>query len=57
MVLDVLGALAPPVGVGLLFFLVIRAIVHADRRERAAIARQTEVERATWLPSAGDDDA
>jgi hypothetical protein len=54
MVLDVLGALAPPVGVGLLFFLIIRAVVHADRRERAALARQTEIERATWRPDDED---
>ncbi len=40
--LDVLAALAPSVGVGFLFFLVIRALIHADRRERAALARMTE---------------
>lgn len=33
------GALAPPVGVGLVFWLVMRWIVQADRRERAAQAR------------------
>lgn len=35
---DVLAALAPSVGVGLLFWFAMRAIVRADRRERAAIA-------------------
>lgn len=39
-ILDILGALAPPVGVGFLFFLVVRALIHADRRERDAMARQ-----------------
>ena len=37
--LDVLSALAPPVGVGLVFWFAMRAIVRADRAERAAIAR------------------
>jgi hypothetical protein len=35
---DVLAALAPSVGVGLVFWFAMRAIVRADRRERAAIA-------------------
>lgn len=35
---DALAALAPSVGVGLVFWFVMRAIVRADRRERAAIA-------------------
>ncbi len=35
---DVLVALAPSVGVGLIFWFAMRAIVRADRRERAAIA-------------------
>ena len=38
-VLDGLVALAPSVAVGLVFWFVMRAIVRADRRERAAIAR------------------
>lgn len=36
--LDILAALAPSVGVGLVFWFAMRAIVRADRRERAAIA-------------------
>ena len=32
-----LGALLPPVAVGLLFWFVMRAVVRADRREREAI--------------------
>ena len=37
--MDVVAALIPPVGVGLIFWFLVRAMVHADRRERAAIAR------------------
>ena len=36
---SVLAALAPSVGVGLVFWFAMRAIVRADRREREAIAR------------------
>ena len=35
---DVIAALLPSVGVGLLFWFVIRAVLGADRRERAAMA-------------------
>jgi hypothetical protein len=34
-----LAALIPSIGVGLIFWLVIRALVNADRTERAALAR------------------
>ncbi|GEL46369.1 hypothetical protein KQI48_05430 [Cellulomonas hominis] len=34
-----LAALLPSIGVGLIFWLVIRALVNADRTERAALAR------------------
>lgn len=37
--MDVVAALIPPVGVAFLFWLVVRAMVHADRRERSAMAR------------------
>lgn len=40
---DNLVALLPSLGVGFLFFFVMRAIVHADRREREAV-RRAEVE-------------
>lgn len=43
--MDVLAALFPPVAVGLLFYVVIRAILRADRRERIALARMEEEER------------
>jgi len=40
------AALLPPVGVGLIFWVVMRAIVQADRRERAAMARLEAAEDA-----------
>jgi hypothetical protein len=46
---DALAALAPSVGVGLVFWFAMRAIVRADARERAAIAameRAAEEKRA-----------
>lgn len=42
-----LGALIPSIGVGLLFYVAIRAIVRADRNERAAVARFEADERAS----------
>lgn len=45
-VLQALAALLPSIGVGLLFWLVIRSIVQADRRERAAMARLDAQEQA-----------
>jgi hypothetical protein len=45
-VLEGLAALVPPIGVGLVFWLVIRSIVQADRRERAAMAALDAQERA-----------
>jgi hypothetical protein len=44
-VLDALGALVPSVGVGLLFWFAVRAMINADRRERAALARLELAER------------
>jgi hypothetical protein len=54
-VLDVLAALAPPVGVSFLFFLAIRAMIHADRRERAALARMTESEKQAPIGPAKEE--
>lgn len=42
----VLAALLPSVGVGLIFWLVIRALMNADRTERAALARMDAEEKA-----------
>jgi hypothetical protein len=47
----VLAALLPSVGLGVIFWVVIRAIMNADRTERAALARMdaadAEAARAT----------
>lgn len=53
--LDVLAALAPSAGVGFLFFLVIRGLIHADRRERAALARMTESEESVPTGAANEE--
>ncbi|GAB2675938.1 hypothetical protein [Thalassiella azotivora] len=37
--MEILGAIVPSIGVGLLFWLAIRAILRADQRERAAMAK------------------
>lgn len=39
---EYLGALAPPTGLGLLFWLLMRSILRADRNERAAARRAGE---------------
>ncbi len=40
------AALAPPIGVGLLFTIAIRALMNADRTERVAMARLEAEENA-----------
>lgn len=43
---EIAAGLAPSVGIGVLFVIVIRAIVMADRRERAARAKiESEINR------------
>jgi len=42
----ILWALAPTVLVGLAFWVVMRAVVHADRSERKALAKVEAQERA-----------
>ncbi len=49
-VLAALGALVPPVGVGLVFWFALRAIIRADRTERAAIARIDAAEAGGHMP-------
>ncbi|HEY5516369.1 MAG TPA: hypothetical protein VIK12_09205 [Pengzhenrongella sp.] len=44
------AALVPSAGVGFLFYLAIRALVNADRTERAALARLDAAERAADKP-------
>lgn len=46
--------LAPPIGLGLLFYIAFRAIIHADRRERAAIAKLEAEEKAHQGSSSGN---
>jgi len=41
-----LAALLPSIGVGLLFWVVMRAVLNADRTERQALARMDAAERA-----------
>ncbi|MBO1752971.1 hypothetical protein J4G33_14250 [Actinotalea sp. BY-33] len=45
--LQALGAVIPSVGVGMIFWFAMRAIIRADRRERMALARlDAEEDRA-----------
>lgn len=44
------AALVPSAGVGFLFYLAVRALVNADRTERAALARMDAEERAAHKP-------
>lgn len=43
---QILAGLLPSVGVGFLFFIVIRSLVQADRRERMAAAKLDAAEGA-----------
>ena len=54
MVVDVLAALLPSAGLLVLFLLLIRSILHADRRERAA---EAQVRREMRPPADSDSDA
>ena len=55
--LDAVAALVPPVFVGLLFWFVVRSMISADRRERAALAAMDRAEREQEkaLPAAEDN--
>lgn len=49
---NVLYSVAPTIGIGLIFWFVVRAIIHADRNERKAYAKveaelRAERERGT----------
>lgn len=46
----VLAALLPSVGVGLIFWFAMRAIIHADRSERQALARMEADGTRTGVP-------
>ena len=43
--MDALAALIPSLGVGVLFYYAMRAMIGADRRERAAMAEMDRLER------------
>ena len=43
--MEVLAALIPSIGVGALFYYAMRAMIGADRRERAALAELDRLER------------
>jgi hypothetical protein len=49
------AALAAPVGVGFLFAVAIRALMNADRTERAAMARLEAEERARRQARAAEE--
>jgi hypothetical protein len=53
----VVAALTPPIGVALLFWFVMRAVLRADRNEREAMAAldRAEAERAARAARAGDE--
>jgi hypothetical protein len=52
---DAMAALAPSVGVAILFVVAIRAMIHADRRERIARARAEAAEDARIVRESRDD--
>lgn len=56
-VLQAAAALVPSVGVGVLFWLAIRAIIRADRAERAAVARLDAAEGDQEPPAAREPES
>ncbi|MFD6176625.1 MULTISPECIES: hypothetical protein [unclassified Isoptericola] len=50
--LAIMSGLAPSVGVGLLFWLAMRKILHADRNERLALERMDAEEAAAAAAAA-----
>ena len=52
--LTALAALLPSIGVGLLFWFAIRALINADRTERQALARMDLAEREAELAANKD---
>ncbi|TFF04416.1 hypothetical protein [Cellulosimicrobium funkei] len=49
----IIAGIVPSIGVGLLFWLAMRAIVHADRNERRALAELDRQQVAETDPSPG----
>ena len=54
--MDYVVALLPSIGLGVLFVIILRAILFADRRERAAIAEFEAQEKQQVSPSATERD-
>jgi hypothetical protein len=59
--LNAVWSLAPTIGVGLIFWFIVRSIIRADRTERTAYAKIEKIERArlaatTALPPATTDE-
>lgn len=52
-----LAALLPSIGVGILFWFAIRALVNADRTERQALAKMDADERAAEVAAGKEDSA
>jgi predicted permease len=50
----VIAGLVPSIGVGLLFWFVMRKIVRADRNERAALEREEDAARGATSESRGN---
>ena len=48
------AALAPPAGVGFLFYIIIKGMIEGDRRERLAVSRW-EADRAARSPEGAGD--
>jgi hypothetical protein len=53
--LTALAALLPSIGVGLLFWFAIRALVNADRTEREAMARMDLAERQAQVGNKNEE--
>jgi hypothetical protein len=52
---EALGALIPSIGVGLIFWFAVRAMIQADRRERAALAQMDRRAEQTQDGAPGTD--
>ena len=50
-----LAALLPSIGVGLLFWFGMRAVINADRTERQALARMDRAERLAQNAPEGEE--
>ena len=50
------AALAPPAGVGFLFYIIIKGMIEGDRRERLAVSRW-EADRAARSPEGAGEAA